>query len=285
MEQEDKSILAALRQEPEQAAFLIKFSLVAAAVIVGWDILASMALPMPVVKAVAVLLIFGYGATIVFVVARIMVAGKGYGIDTSPSQRMTAATAMRRLDRSPLSEPQRYATADDDEDRETETETAPHVANRPNFEAMPVPVPPVFNEQYFMLRLREQVKDARRDGRQMCVAAIEVNVPGGEGTSEDADRIAVEMARIGADQWKTIGQPLAVTENEYVFSLPTSNSDDAKLFVREVVQALGDYWCHFGIAIFPRHATDAEGLLDQARAACDESRQGGRQKSRFPLSA
>lgn len=284
MEQEDKSILAALRQEPEQAAFLIKFSLVAVAAIVGWDILASMALPMPVVKAVAVLLILGYGATIVFVVARIMVAGKHYALDSSPSQRMTAATAMRRLDRSPLSEPQRYATTDDDEGEETET--PPHVANRPNFEAMPIPVPPVFNEQYFMLRLREQVKDARRDGRQMCVAAIEVNIPGGEGDASDMARIAKEMARIGADQWKTIGQPLAINENEYVFSLPTSTEDDAKLFVREVVQALGDYWCHFGVANFPRHATDAEGLLDQARAACDDSRQGGRQsKSRFPLSA
>ena len=284
MEQEDKSILAALRQEPEQAAFLIKFSLGAVAAILGWDVLASMALPMPVVKAVAGLLILGYGATIVFVVARIMVTGKkGYALDGSPSQRMTAATAMRRLDRAALSEPQRYATTDDEDG---EAETPPHVANRPHFETVPVPLPPVFNEQYFMLRLREQVKDARRDGRQMCVAAIEVNVPGGEGDASDMERIAKEMARIGADQWKTIGQPLAVTENEYVFSLPASTEDEAKLFIREVVQALGDYWCHFGVAIFPRHATDAEGLLDQARAACDDSRQGGRQsKSRFPLSA
>jgi GGDEF domain-containing protein len=280
MEQEDKSILAALRQEPEQTAFLIKFSLVAAAAIVGWDILASMALPMPVVKAVGVLLLFGYGAMIVFVVARIMVSSRAYGYAPAASG-MTAASALRRIDRSPSSEPDRYALATDDD-----SGTPPHVANRPGVETVAIPVPPVFNEQYFMMRLREQVKDARRDGRQMCVAAIEVNVPGGETTADEMDRIAFEMARIGSQQWKIIGQPLAIGENEYVFSLPTSNVDDARLFVREVVQSLGEYWCHFGIAMFPKNATDAEGLLDQAREACEDSRQGGKQaKARYPLSA
>jgi GGDEF domain-containing protein len=194
---------------------------------------------------------------------------------------MTASAAMRRLDRSPLSEPERYALAEDDDE-----ETPPHVANRPNYEPVPVPVTHVFNEQYFMMRLREQVKDARRDGRQMGVAVIDVNVPGGEPTAEDADRIGAEMARIGAQQWKIIGQPLAITEHEYIFSLPASNVEETRLFVREVIQALGEYWCHFGIAMFPRNAHDAEGLVDQARDACEVSRQGGKQaKSSYPLSA
>src|SRR5688500_18928833 len=162
MEQEDKSILAALRQEPEQAAFLIKFSLIAASVIVAWDLLATLALPVLIVKIVSAVLIFSYGATIIFVVSRIMVASKVVEYAPASSRSFTAAAAMRRLDRSPLSEPNGYGAEDG------ETETPAHVANRPHFEAVPVPVPPVFNEQYFIMRLREQVKDARRDGRQMC---------------------------------------------------------------------------------------------------------------------
>ena len=280
MEQEDRNILAALRQEPEQTAFLIKFSLVAAAVIVAWDVLASMVLPVPVVKAVAVLLIFAYGATIVFVVARIMASVRGVGYVPATSPRLTASAATRRLDRSAPAESDEYAPAADDE------RTPPHVANRPQPDAVVTMAPPIFNEQYFMMRLHEQVKDARRDGRQMCVAAIEVTVPGGEASPEEIDRIGLEMARIGSQQWKIIGQPLAVSESEYIFSLPASNADEARLFVREIVQALGEYWCHFGIAMFPRHATDAEGLVEQARDACEVSRQGGKQpKSRYPLSA
>ena len=279
MEREDKSILAALRQEPEQTAFLIKFSLIAASVIVAWDLLATLALPVLIVKIVSAILIFSYGATIIFVVSRIMVSSKGIEYAPVSSRSFTAATAMRRLDRSPLSEPNSYGTDDSD------TETPAHVANRPNFEAVPVPVPPLFNEQYFIMRLREQVKDARRDGRQMCVAAIEINIPGHEATGDEADRIALEMARIGSEQWKIIGQPLAMSENEYVFSLPASTVDETKLFVREVVQALGDYWCHFGIAMFPKNATDAEGLVQHAREACDISRQGGKQPKAYPLSA
>jgi GGDEF domain-containing protein len=280
MEQEDRNILAALRQEPEQSAFLIKFSLAAAAIMVAWDVLASMVLPVPVVMAVGVLLTFAYGATIVFVVARIMVSVRGMGYAPSPSRRLTASSAMRRLDRSPLSEPDRYALAEDNE------ATPPHIANRPQTDAVVTMAPPIFNEQYFMMRLHEQVKDARRDGRQMCVAAIEVTVPGGEATPDEIDRIGLEMARIGSQQWKIIGQPLAVSESEYIFSLRASTVDETRLFVREVVQALGEYWCHFGIAMFPRNATDAEGLVDQAREACEVSRQGGKQsKPRFPLSA
>jgi GGDEF domain-containing protein len=281
MEQEDKSILAALRQEPEQTAFLIKFSLIAASVIVAWDLLASMALPWLMVKIVTVLLMFGYGATITFVVSRIMVASKSWEFSPmSSSTRVSAETAMRRLGR------ERHEAPASEGDEDAESETPAHVAARPGSDVMMVPVPPVFNEQYFLMRLREQVKDARRDGRQMCVASIEVNVPGREMTGEETDRIAFEMARIGAQQWKVIGQPLAMSENEYVFSLPTSTADDAKLFVREVVQALGDYWCHFGVSVFPKNATDAEGLVEKAREACEVSRQGGKAgKVSYPLSA
>jgi GGDEF domain-containing protein len=279
MEQEDKSILAALRQEPEQTAFLIKFSLIAASVIVAWDLLATLALPVLIVKIVSAVLIFSYGATIIFVVSRIMVSSKVVEYAPASSRYLTAADAMRRLNRAPVSEP----NGDGAED--SETETSAHVANRPHYEAVPVPVPPVFNEQYFIMRLREQVKDARRDGRQMCVAALEINIPGHEATGDEADRIALEMARIGSQQWKIIGQPLAMSENEYVFSLPNSTVDDTRLFVREVVQALGDYWCHFGIAMFPKNATDAEGLVEHAREACDISRKGGKQPKAYPLSA
>ena len=107
MEQEDKSILAALRQEPEQTAFLIKFSLIAASFIVAWDLLATLALPVLIVKIVSAVLIFSYGATIIFVVSRIMVSSKAieyapassrilYSSDRdAPSRPFTAVRAQR----------------------------------------------------------------------------------------------------------------------------------------------------------------------------------------------
>jgi hypothetical protein len=43
--------------------------------------------------------------------------------------------------------------------------------------------------------------------------------------------------------------------------------------VSKVVQALGNYWCHFGVAVYPNDATSANSLIERAREKCEESRQ------------
>jgi hypothetical protein len=133
-----------------------------------------------------------------------------------------------------------------------------------------------FSQSYFMLRLQEQVKDARRAGYEMCVAAVHVTLPGMETSPEFAEAVAYDIARIAAEQSRIMSPPLVLGGCEYVFSLPHTDLKDTKEFVREVVRALGEYWCHFGIAGFPDHATDAQALVERAREACETSLQSGK---------
>jgi hypothetical protein len=91
---------------------------------------------------------------------------------------------------------------------------------------------------------------------------------------EVAERIANEFATLASGQHKTISHTLSVSEAEYVMSLPQTDAVEAKAFVSKVVQALGNYWCHFGVAVYPVDGTTAEALIRHARDAVDESRKG-----------
>jgi hypothetical protein len=106
----------------------------------------------------------------------------------------------------------------------------------------------------------------------MTVVALDVTVPGREMTFAHLDKVAFELAHMAAGQAQMISQPLSVGPTEFVFSLPHTNLKEAKSFVSKVVQGLGDYWCHFGIAAYPTDATDAEALFNQARQLCEDSR-------------
>jgi hypothetical protein len=136
-----------------------------------------------------------------------------------------------------------------------------------------------FSQAYFMMRLQEEVANARRDGREMSLVAIEATAPGMPMNSELAERIAKEFARLASDHFKTISHTLSMSESEYVMSLPETGGADAKAFVSKVVQALGNYWCHFGTAVYPADGTSAESLVRYARQAVEESREGKASKS------
>jgi hypothetical protein len=97
-----------------------------------------------------------------------------------------------------------------------------------------------------------------------------------EESAEFAETVAYDMARIAAEQSRLMSPPLVLGDCEYVFSLPHTDLKGTTEFVREVVRALGEYWCHFGIAGFPDHATDAQGLIEKARGACEQSHQSGK---------
>ena len=297
MEQEDKSILSALRSEPEKTALLIKLVLVAVVTVVAWDILAGKILPDAIVKVGLVALFLAYSMATTFLVARIMLSARLsmlFATTPRPEPVTVPGRGARDLDIRALRT--RYAQYDSGPDAERDDNlvadnlVALEAVSDSEYEEMAVATvfidSMVFNQAYFLMRLQEHVKDARRDGREMCVVSVDITMPGQNVTPEVADRIASEMARIASKQHRVIGQPLALSDSEYIFSMPTTGPNDAKVFVSEVIQALGDYWCHFGIAAFPRTATDAEGLVARAREACDESRQGGKpRKVQYPASA
>jgi hypothetical protein len=245
MEEETFGIREAFRREPEQTTFLIRFGLGGAFVIAVYSAVAGMFLNALVAQPITLLLCIVYGFVLVLTTARLVSGAVGRRFVESA---LSSRAPHRATDR---------AHADSEE------------------RAVPLPARETsFNSAYFMLRLQEEVANARRDGREMSVVSIEATAPGTPMTAQMVERIANEFARLASDQNKTISHALNVGESEYVMSLPHMDGAEAKAFVSKVVQALGNYWCHFGTAIYPVDGTTADALVKSARKSVEESRVG-----------
>ena len=281
---DESSVLSALRREPEQTALLLKLTAVMAIVLVAWDVAAAMVLPMIAVKAVLVLLLLAYGAAMTYLVARIMASSRSWASGSAAAATKLSASNARggastsTRSASPGIDVAALRRRPNELPLPPEDSYTPVAAPAPSAPAVPEPIPDAsaFNESYFLMRLQEQVKDARRQGHEMCVAAVHVTIPGVQITPDIAETVAYEMARIASGQARIMSQPLALSDSEYVFSLPHTGPDETRQFVREIMRALGDYWCYFGIASFPHSAHDAHALVDKARAACEASLQSGK---------
>jgi len=249
MEEESFGIREAFRREPEQTSFLIRFGLGGAFVIGVYSAIAGMVLNSLLAQPITLVITLGYGFILVISTARLVSSAVG-----------------RRFVESQLSSrtPHRMAERGHGEGEQNASLPAPEAAREQ----------PSFSKAFFMLRLQDEVANARRDGREMCVAAIEATAPGMPMNSEMANRIAIEFAKLASSQSLTISHTLGVNESEYVMSLPNTDAAEAKAFVSKVVQALGNYWCHFGIAVYPADATSAESMVRYARQAVEESHDG-----------
>jgi hypothetical protein len=142
--------------------------------------------------------------------------------------------------------------------------------------ATPPPVPHYarFQEVYFLLRLQEDVLRARREGHELSVIVLNVTLPGGDATPTQMEKLAFDVAHLASNQAQTISLPLQVGDTEFAFSLPLTDQQAAKAFVSRLVQNLGEYWCHYGMASYPHEGTDAESLYVYAREQCRESMEG-----------
>jgi hypothetical protein len=247
MEEESFGIREAFRREPEQTSFLIKFGLGGAFVIAVYSAIAGMFLNALLAQPVTLLLSLAYGGVLVITTARLIsgAVGRRY-VESALTSRMPHGMADR----------------------------AHHESAPQSPAAMPVREQASFSREFYMLRLQEEVANARRDGREMSVASIEATAPGMPMNADLADRIAKEFANLASGQSKIISHTLSVSDSEYVMSLPMTDGTEAKAFVSKVVQALGNYWCHFGIAVYPSDGTTAESLMRHARQAVEESREG-----------
>ena len=238
MQEESFGIREAFKREPEQTNFLIRLILGGGLVVAVFSVVAAVLLGSIMVLPIGFVLSLIYGGAIVLTTARLVFSGVG----------------------------RRY------------TESAMHGrmpgGNAPASMPAPVTEQASFNHAYFMLRLTEEVASARRDGREMTVVAIEATMPGMEMSPQAAEKVAKEIAEISSNHHKTISHTLSVSESEYVMSLPHTSAAEAKTFLSHVVQSLGNYWCHFGTAVYPADGTSADGLVRFARESVDESRQG-----------
>jgi GGDEF domain-containing protein len=247
--------MAALRHEPEHAAMLLKVG-AAGPILVGvWVALGSLVLSGLIIAVVAFLLVTAYGIAVAVLAAGVVSASSA----AMTASRRLAPSATRRHERNGA-----QIRAVTDEDDQAARHPAPMTDSNP------------FHVSYFVNRLREEVKNARRHGHEMSVVVLDVTIPGSEMTPEQAEAIAHEVARIASQHPQTISLQLAITDSEFMFSMPHSDAKATKEFVSQVIGALGRYWCHFGTASFPRQATSAEALVDAAREACEMSRNDGK---------
>ena len=267
----NEGLMAAMRNDPQRTATLLKLGGTGALIIGAWVLGGGFVLSSVIVALVAVALVLAYGAIVASIVGGITRHEASHQV----ASRRLAPSSTRRQEHE---EPPVRLVADDYDD---EDEPAP---KRPS--ARIVEESNSFHVTYFMSRLNEEVKNARRHGHQMSVVVLDVTTPGAEVTPEQSEAISQEVARIAALHPQTISLQLALGPSEFMFSMPRSDAKATKEFVSQVIGALGRYWCHFGTASFPREGTNAEGLVDAAREACDTSRKDGtRGKLRHAMSA
>ena len=255
MSQREEGLLPALKREPELSKRLFKLACGGAVGIIAWDTLSALVLPGVITAVADLLLILVYAAVVSYHVVNIVHTMDNWHVQ-SARQAARLATARRRSDIAS------QAVAGNDV-HEGPAATTPE----PSPQA-------VFHHSIFMMRLQEEVASARRHGEVMAVAALDVTVPDSALTMAVIDRVNSELAKLVATQSQTISLAASVGPTEIVFSLPGANAKGAQSFVSKLVQALGNYWCHYGIAVYPGEATSAESLLRLARDNCEASRQG-----------
>ena len=244
MQERAYNILAAFKREPEATRWLLRFGVAGPIVIVLWDQLASLVLSTIIVGAIDLLSIMAYGAGLSIMIVRIMNASERWGVESALTARKISDRVQNRGD------------------------------NESEHEVHGIAPTKTFQEAHFLRRLQEEVAAARRDGSHVSLVWLDVSVAGADPYPAQTEKMATDVAELLAGQAKTIGASLSLTLNEYVFSLPHHDKAKAHEFMRKLILGLGKYWCHCGIAEYPKEAADAEKLYDRARALCDASREG-----------
>jgi hypothetical protein len=258
-EENTTGIFSLIRREPEKTNLILKVALAAPLAIMLWHWAGAFLLPVFAVAPVTVVFILVYGLVLAFLAGRLIHAADSWQVESALQARRLLTSDSRRRINEPVAfaEPVPLALA-------VAESLAPPPAATP---------PPVyFHQAYFLLRLQDELQKARRDGRPLSVVVLDVALPGHD--NDAAEKLAFEMAHIAASQSKTVSLCLQLDETQFVFSLPASDRKTAHDFLARIVQALGGYWCHCGLAVYPDDASDAETLFEEARADCEASRRG-----------
>ena len=127
-----------------------------------------------------------------------------------------------------------------------------------------------FDHWYFVLRLEDEIKRARRQGTQVSVVMMKIGVPGNAPTAAMTEQINFDVAQLAANHAQTMTMPSAIGPLEYAFLLPNTDRNEARARVAPLLAPLGDYWCEFGIAVYPDDGTEAEGLVMLARERVED---------------
>ncbi len=249
MQERLESFLAPFRREPDQTKLLIRVGLAGPLVITVWNLAGVLVISNIVVSLVSLLLMLIYGAAMLVMVTSIMTEDERWQADSEANSRRLG----RRLSKPQASDPE------------------PVAVSEAKVTSLRQDSPGSFQQVHFMLHFQEEVARARREGLEISLVWLEVNLPGGGSSLPRTEKMAVEVAHLLVSQAKTIGQQFNLNSNEYVFTLPAHNQEMAHAFVSKLVQALGNYWCNCGIATYRVDGTDGESLFRRARQLCRES--------------
>ena len=252
------SLLSLFNREPEQSQFLLKFGLGGPVVIVVWHLLGGYFLPVYALAPLTLVIILLYGAATALLTFRL--------VHNTDRWQMESAEQSRRLLGSSTTGRRMVAGELDSDDV-----------------AIPPPPPASFPQVYFLMRLQEEVMRCRREGTEMSVIALDATRSGEEPGQTLIEKTSFEIATLAAGHSRTISLPLSVSATEYIFCLPNSDRAFTEDFVSKLVRALGDYWCHFGVAVYPEDGTDGESLFNHARQECEASRQDKQRRARNAL--
>ena len=233
-EERPESLVAVLRREPERSLFVVKLGLAGLLVIVLWAAAAPLALPVVAVVPVLVALLAVYGATMIVLTANLVRSLDHWQVTSAMHTRRLLATA---------SAPSRQAELREEDE-------------------------PVFYDWYFSLRLEEEVKRHRREGGPMAVVVMRVAPHDSDPSRIEREQIDLAMAHLAVNHQDVLKFPNSLETLEYAFCLPGMDSFTARDMVSRLVTALGNYWCYYGVAVYPEDASTGEALLEHARTLC-----------------
>ena len=228
-----REFLAVFRREPGRSQLILKLGLAGPLLLLAWAWAGPWLLSEAAVLATTGLLVLAYGVAMTVLTAML--------VHSADRWQVESAVEARRL----MSRGRRGGR------EEAETVSFHHI--------------------HFLLRLQEEVRASRRSGTAASIVVMKVTSPAAEPSSAVMEQVAFDMAHLAVSHARTLTTPSAIGAAEYAFILPGADSQAAKALVSALTNALGDYWCTFGIASYPEDDADAETLLDQAREQCHGS--------------
>ncbi|HXH22045.1 MAG TPA: hypothetical protein VNN10_08445 [Dehalococcoidia bacterium] len=232
-----ESILSLVRSEPEGVKLLAEVAAGGAVVLAAWSLIGDSLMSDLLYAPITLALAAAYAAALIGFTGSLV-----HGADR---WQVESARQARRLLR-----------------------TAPPAPG-----ATPGPVsrtPTSFDFWYFVLRLEDEIRLARRQGQRVSIVLMRIDPPGGA-TDSAIEQINFDVASIAASYAQTMSMPSAIAPLEYAFVMPGAGREDARSRVAPLLGPLGDYWCEFAIAVYPDDATQAEALVQFAQEELDRS--------------
>lgn len=228
------------QREPDRSGFLLKMSGLGIVMITAWQVLAGLFLGPFVAVPISLILLALYAASLVFQTARLVHESDRWQKETKQTAEALTAGDRRRPEHLRL------------------------IASNDGVPVRSLVATNSFHRAHFLLNVQEEILRARREGQAVALLALDVSYPGREGSAAEMDALSAQMAELANRQARVIRLAYSPAATRFSFLLKDGDVRSVRAFTSEVVQALGDYWCVYGLATYPEDATEALPLYEAA---------------------